>query len=65
LIAVEACDWDEQVKIGDAMAVTPVPTRHWSARNLSDRNMSLWASFVIEVPQGLRKPPALPPSSAC
>jgi L-ascorbate metabolism protein UlaG (beta-lactamase superfamily) len=34
------------------MAVTPVPTRHWSARNLSDRNMSLWASFVIEAPAG-------------
>ena len=31
-----------------AAAVTLVPTRHWSARNLSDRNMSLWASFVIE-----------------
>ena len=34
------------------MAVTLVPTRHWSARNLSDRNMSLWASFVIEAPAG-------------
>ena len=33
-------------------AVTLVPTRHWSARNLSDRNMSLWASFVIEAPAG-------------
>jgi L-ascorbate metabolism protein UlaG (beta-lactamase superfamily) len=32
--------------------VTPVPTHHWSARNLSDRNMSLWASFVIEAPGG-------------
>jgi L-ascorbate metabolism protein UlaG (beta-lactamase superfamily) len=32
--------------------VTLVPTRHWSARNLSDRNMSLWASFVIETPGG-------------
>ena len=33
-------------------AVTLVPTRHWSARNLSDRNMSLWASFVIAAPAG-------------
>jgi hypothetical protein len=32
--------------------VTLVATRHWSARNLSDRNMSLWASFVIEAPGG-------------
>jgi L-ascorbate metabolism protein UlaG (beta-lactamase superfamily) len=51
-IAAQAFDWDERVKIGDAMTVTPVPTRHWSARNLSDRNMSLWASFVIEAPGG-------------
>jgi L-ascorbate metabolism protein UlaG (beta-lactamase superfamily) len=32
--------------------VTLVPTSHWSARNLSDRNMSLWASFVIDAPIG-------------
>jgi L-ascorbate metabolism protein UlaG (beta-lactamase superfamily) len=51
-IAAEAFDWDQRVEIGDAIAVTPVPTRHWSARNLSDRNMSLWASFVIEAPGG-------------
>jgi len=35
-----------------ATAVTLVPARHWSARTLSDRNMSLWASFVIETPGG-------------
>jgi L-ascorbate metabolism protein UlaG (beta-lactamase superfamily) len=51
-IAAEGYDWDQRVKIGDTMAVTAVPTRHWSARNLSDRNMSLWASFVIEAPAG-------------
>jgi L-ascorbate metabolism protein UlaG (beta-lactamase superfamily) len=51
-IAAEAYDWDQPVRIADAMTVTPVPTRHWSARNLSDRNMSLWASFVIEAPGG-------------
>ena len=51
-IVTDACDWDQRVKIGDRVAVTPVPTRHWSARNLSDRNMSLWASFVIEAPGG-------------
>jgi L-ascorbate metabolism protein UlaG (beta-lactamase superfamily) len=38
--------------IGAGVAVTLVPTRHWSARSLSDRNMSLWASFVIEAPGG-------------
>jgi L-ascorbate metabolism protein UlaG (beta-lactamase superfamily) len=43
---------EDQVKIGEGVAVTLVATRHWSARNLSDRNMSLWASFVIEAPGG-------------
>jgi L-ascorbate metabolism protein UlaG (beta-lactamase superfamily) len=51
-IAAESYDWDERVELAPGVAVTPVPTRHWSARNLSDRNMSLWASFVIEGPGG-------------
>jgi L-ascorbate metabolism protein UlaG (beta-lactamase superfamily) len=50
-IAAQGCDWEQRVEIG-AIAVTLVPTRHWSARNLSDRNMALWASFVIEAPGG-------------
>jgi L-ascorbate metabolism protein UlaG (beta-lactamase superfamily) len=51
-IAAEAYDWDDRVEIGAGVAVTLVATRHWSARNLSDRNMSLWASFVIGTPSG-------------
>jgi L-ascorbate metabolism protein UlaG (beta-lactamase superfamily) len=51
-IAAEACDWGDRVEIGAGVRVTFVPTQHWSARNLSDRNMSLWASFVIEAPAG-------------
>jgi L-ascorbate metabolism protein UlaG (beta-lactamase superfamily) len=51
-IAAEAYDWDERIGIGAAVTVTPVPTHHWSARSLSDRNMSLWASFVVAAPGG-------------
>ena len=51
-IAAEAYDWHDRVEIGAGAAVTLVPTRHWSARSLSDRNMALWASFVIEAPAG-------------
>lgn len=51
-IAAEAYDWDNRIDIGNGMAVTLVASRHWSARNLSDRNMTLWASFVIETPGG-------------
>ena len=38
--------------VGGGVAVTLVASRHWSARNLSDRNLALWASFVIEAPGG-------------
>jgi L-ascorbate metabolism protein UlaG (beta-lactamase superfamily) len=51
-IAAEGHDWGARVALGAGVAVTPVPTQHWSARNLSDRNEMLWASFVIETPAG-------------
>ena len=51
-IAAEGYDWEQRVDLGAGVAVTPIAARHWSARNLSDRNMSLWASFVIETPGG-------------
>jgi len=51
-IAAEGHDWDARVELGAGLAVTLVPTQHWSARNLSDRNEMLWASFVIETPAG-------------
>jgi len=52
-IAAQGHDWGERIDLGNGVAVTLVATRHWSARSLSDRNMSLWASFVIETPGGL------------
>ena len=51
-IAAEGYDWGERVDLGAGLAVTLIATRHWSARNLTDRNMALWASFVIETPAG-------------
>jgi L-ascorbate metabolism protein UlaG (beta-lactamase superfamily) len=51
-ITAKGYDWHNRVAIDDNVAVTLVPTRHWSARSLSDRNMALWASFVIEAPAG-------------
>jgi L-ascorbate metabolism protein UlaG (beta-lactamase superfamily) len=51
-IMAESYDWHDRVDIGAGVSVTLVPTQHWSARNLSDRNMSLWVSFVIETPAG-------------
>ncbi|RTL54073.1 MAG: MBL fold metallo-hydrolase [Bradyrhizobiaceae bacterium] len=51
-IRAEAYDWYQRIEIGNGVAVTLVPTRHWSARGLFDRNKVLWASFVIETPAG-------------
>jgi L-ascorbate metabolism protein UlaG (beta-lactamase superfamily) len=51
-IRAEAFDWHDRVELGNDIAVTLVPTRHWSARGLFDRNQALWASFVLETPAG-------------
>jgi len=51
-IKAEAFDWHDRVELGNGVAVTLVPTRHWSARGLFDRNQALWASFVLETPAG-------------
>ncbi|WP_213773951.1 MBL fold metallo-hydrolase [Bradyrhizobium sp. dw_78] len=51
-IKAEAFDWHDRVDLGNGAAVTLVPTRHWSARGLFDRNKALWASFVLETPAG-------------
>ena len=51
-IKAEAFDWHHRVDLGSSVAVTMVPTRHWSARGLFDRNKALWASFVLETPAG-------------
>jgi L-ascorbate metabolism protein UlaG (beta-lactamase superfamily) len=51
-IKAQAFDWHDRVELGNNIAVTLVPTRHWSARGLFDRNKTLWASFVLETPCG-------------
>ena len=51
-IKAEAFDWHDRVELGSGIAVTLVPTRHWSARGMFDRNKALWASFVLETPAG-------------
>lgn len=51
-IRAEAFDWNDRVVLSDTVAVSLVPTRHWSARSMFDRNKALWASFVLETPLG-------------
>lgn len=51
-IRAEAFDWHQRVELGNGLAATLVPTRHWTARGVFDRNKALWASFVLETPAG-------------
>jgi L-ascorbate metabolism protein UlaG (beta-lactamase superfamily) len=51
-IRAEGYDWRDRVDLGNGVAATLVPTRHWSARGAFDRNKALWASFVLETPAG-------------
>jgi L-ascorbate metabolism protein UlaG (beta-lactamase superfamily) len=51
-IQAEAHDWHDRIVLSNDVAVTLVPTRHWSARGLFDRNRALWASFIIDTPGG-------------
>jgi len=59
-IRADAFDWHDRVELGNGIAVTLVPTRHWSARGLFDRNKALWASFVLETPAGKSTSSAIP-----
>jgi L-ascorbate metabolism protein UlaG (beta-lactamase superfamily) len=51
-IRAEACDWGDRIELGQGVAVTLCPARHWSARGVRDRNRALWAAFVLETPAG-------------
>lgn len=42
-------DWYQNVEQGGSR-FTFLPSEHWSARGVSDRNLSLWGSFMIEAP---------------
>lgn len=48
---VTALDWQQSHTVGK-VTVHVQPAYHWSARTLWDRNKSLWASFVYELPAG-------------
>ena len=50
-IRAEVYDWGDRIDLG-GLTVTLAPMRHWSARNLFDRNKALWAAFILETPAG-------------
>ncbi len=44
-------DWWEEVVIGPDFKIAATPTQHFSGRSLTDRNKTLWASYVLAGPQ--------------
>lgn len=51
-LAVEEGDWGDRFRLGNGVAVTLAPARHWSKRGPHDRNMALWCAYIIETPAG-------------
>lgn len=51
---VAALDWWQSLVLPSGCALTAVPVRHWSGRSVlpSDRNLSLWAGYVIDTRGG-------------
>ena len=45
-------DWWQSAKISDRVSITLVPSQHFCARAISDRNATLWGGFVISGPSG-------------
>lgn len=43
-------DWHESIEVSN-LTLTATPSQHFSGRGLSDRNQSLWASWVIKSSQ--------------
>ncbi len=50
--AANDLDWWEEVRLDQKVKITLVPSRHFCARGLSDRNATLWGGFVISGPSG-------------
>jgi L-ascorbate metabolism protein UlaG (beta-lactamase superfamily) len=43
-------DWRESYKVSEELTITLTPTQHFSGRSLTDRDETLWGSYVIQAP---------------
>lgn len=41
-------DWWDEIKIDDKLTIVSTPAQHFSGRGLTDRNKTLWTSYVIK-----------------
>ena len=44
-------DWCDKIKITPGCSLTATPARHFSGRGMTNRNQTLWSSFVIKTDQ--------------
>ena len=44
---INELDWWDDISFDESLRLTLTPTRHFSGRGLSDRNKTLWGSWVI------------------
>ncbi len=51
-VRVQALDWHQDVAFNNDLKITVEPVQHWSARTIWDRNQTLWAGFVLDLPDG-------------
>lgn len=51
-LQVETYDWGDQAELNGYVRVHLTPALHWSARSPWDRSRALWASFVLDTPDG-------------
>ncbi len=49
---ITEADWGKSIPINGDVSIVPTEALHWSKRTLWDRNMALWAAFVIRTPHG-------------
>jgi len=47
---IRELDWEERVSLGD-LTVVSTPARHFSGRGVTDRDATLWCSFVVAGPR--------------
>jgi L-ascorbate metabolism protein UlaG (beta-lactamase superfamily) len=43
-------DWWQETKLDQNLMIAATPAQHFSGRGITDRNKTLWASWVIEAP---------------
>lgn len=47
LTDVTEMDWWQTIRLNDDLSITYVPSKHFSARSINDRNRTLWGGFVV------------------